>query len=175
MTTCRDVITRAYQMMGVAPIGEDIDATEAETGLSVLQSIFDRIVDKRVFKPVIASGIYDANEGERISGAASVVLPTVIEDDCEDRPPHDRAMIQYDIGAGMLTFAWDRTAWTALDGLSLNSSVPFARNSEGLSALVALELSETYPGAAVGPFTVRKAQQWQGMWTYEAPIDPEYF
>lgn len=178
MATCRDIITRAYQMSGIYGVGEAPDAASMTAGLGVLQSIYDRIVDNRSWTPVVGSGTVVAEEGQRITGASAVTLPTSLVDDVtgEDRPPHDIAMVQYDTGAGFVTYASDRGEWVALDGLTESDEAPFSgRNKEGLSALVAVEMAETYPGAAVGPVTIGKARRWQSMWSRQQPIDTEYY
>lgn len=173
MATCRDVISRAFAMAGIVPLGDSIDATEVDSGMTVLQSIYDRIADARDYTPVYETGVYTAKEGERITGATSVTLPSLIDD---DRKPIDMTFVQYDIGSGFVTYASDRGAWIALDDLNDGDDAPFSsRNSEGLSALVALELSETYPGATVGPMTARKARRFQTIFTREDAQEVEYF
>lgn len=177
MATCRDIIYRAFRMAGIVPNTDDPTADELETGLAVLQGIYDRVADARVYTAKAESGAYEAGENERITGASSVSLPTTITDcDGTNRAPKDMAFVQYDIGAGFVTHASDRGSWVALDGLLAGDAAPFSsRNAEGLSALVALELSETYPGATVGPITLRKAQRFQTIFTREEAQAPEYF
>jgi len=178
MATCRDIIYRAYRMMGVVPNTDDPTADELETGLGVLQGIYDRVADARDYTPVVASGTYDANENERVTGATAVNLPTTVVD-CvtgEDRAPKDTAFVQYDIGAGFVTHVSDRGSWVALDGLEAGDEAPFSkRNSEGLSALVALEMAESHPGAAIGPMTAQKARRFQTIFSRSDTIDPEYY
>lgn len=175
MTTCRSIIARAYSLAGIRRIGAEPTAPELEAGMNVLQSVYDRIAEARDYKAVRESGTYTAGENERITGATTVTLPTTIENE-GDRAPKDLAFVQYDVGAGFVTYASDKGAWIALDGLTTADEAPFSsRNSEGLSALVALEIAETYPGATVGPFTVRKALRWEGIFSRDETLDPEYF
>lgn len=178
MATCRDAITRAYAMAGIVPLGEAVEAEELTAGLTVLQSIYDRIADSRDWTPVVESGTYTAKEGERITGATSVTLPTSITDEVtgEDRAPKDMAFVQYDTGSGFVTYASDRGDWVALDSLTANSTAPFStRNAEGLSALLATELADTYQGANVGASTISKGRRWQSMFSRQSTIEPEYY
>lgn len=177
MATCRDIINRAYRMAGIVPLTDDPTSDEMDAGLIVLNSIYDRIIDSRDFVDVYETGTVDAEEGQRITGATAVNLPaTVVGWDGQKRSPKDMAFVQYDIGSGMQAYVSDYGTWTQLTNLTANSDAPFAdRNQEGLSALVALELSETYPGATVGPMSVRKAQRWQSMWSRQDTIEPEYY
>lgn len=177
MATCRDVIYRAYRMAGIVPLTDDPSAEELEQGLAVLQNIYDRIADSRAYSEVYETGTVEAEEGQRIQGATSVTLPVTVTDwTGRQRKPRDLAFVQYDTGSGMQTYVSDRGTWVQLTTLAAGSDAPFAgRGQEGLSALVALELSETYPGATVGPVTAQKARRWQSIWTRQDTIEPEYY
>lgn len=176
MSTCRDIIRRAYSIAGIRRLGSDPTSAELDAGLTVLQSIYDRIAESRDYRAVLESGTYEAGENERITGATTVNLPSVIESCDGDRAPKDMAFVQYDIGSGFVTYASDKGTWVALDDLAAGEEAPFSkRNSEGLSALVALEIAETYPGATVGAFTVGKARRWESMFARDETLEPEYF
>lgn len=176
MATCRDIVTSAYRMAGVIGLASEPNAEELAFGLSALQSIFDRVADGRDYMPVLTSGTYEAGENERIRGASAVTLPTTITDDGAERAPKDLAFVQYDLGAGYVTYACDRGAWVRLDALAYGDPAPFAsRNRDGLSALLALELSETYPGATIGPMRVQQARRFQSIFGRDNTLDPEYF
>lgn len=176
MATCRAIVTRAYQMAGIVPFGVDPDSTELAAGLGVLQGIYDRVSDGRDYVAIVETGTYEAAENERITGADYVTLPTTITYDGTDRAPKDMAFVQYDIGDGFVTYASDRGTWVRLDSLASSDEAPFSkRNAEGLSALIAMEMAETYPGAAIGPLTMRKAQRFQTIFTREEAQETEYF
>lgn len=178
MATVRSIVIRAYRMAGIVPLSDEPEASELNAGVDVLQSIYDRVAANRDLTPVLKSGTYEAKEDERITGATTVTLPTSVVDSVtgETRAPLDMAYVQYDTGSGFVTYASDRGSWVRTDALTASSEAPFSdRNSEGLSALVALEFAETYPGATVGPMTVRKARIFQSLFTREPTIEPEYY
>lgn len=177
MTTARDIIYRAFRMAGIVPNTDDPTADELETGLMVLNGIYERITDSRDFVEVYETGAVEAEEGQRIQGSTSVTLPATVKDwRGQERKPRDLAFVQYDVGAGLLSFVSDRGAWTQLTTYAAADTPLCAdRGAEGLSALVAVELSESYPGATVGPITAQKARRWQTMWSRQESIEPEYY
>lgn len=166
MPTCRDVIKRALQQARIVALGRDPSAKEVEAGMLALQGLYDGWFASGMFGTLVdvdASGTYEANEGERIAGASSVVKPSQIEDACSDtgyRPPYELAAI-VDVTAAA-RWLWIDGAWVNCAGLTLGDSAPLAsRDSEGLSALLATYLAEGY-GTEVGPMTARRGLVFQG-------------
>ena len=166
MATCRDIITRALQQARIIALGRTPSDKEANAGLLALQGIYDGWFVSRMFgelKDVEATGTYEANEGERITGASTVTKPTRIADECSDtdyRPPYElSAIVDVTNGANWL---WSNGTWVNCSGLALGDNAPLAeRDSEGLSSLLAIYLAEGF-GQAVGPMTARRGMLFNG-------------
>lgn len=147
-STVRDIVKRAFQMAKVVAVGDDPTAEESQAGLDVLQSYYLRIADTALRPvPVYVTDDYTADESERVYGDGVILsLPDVIEH-CGTRLPNDLACIQLNDGTGWDTHISDRGTWVQVDNLTLNSDAPFAsRNPEGLAALLACELVDTFAG-----------------------------
>lgn len=171
MTTCRDIIKRAYQMVGIVALGEEPTAEEAEYGLEVLQTMYDGWVERGMFgrlKDVYKTANYTAQEGERvITPAATITLPTTI-DDGEVRAPRNLSCIVKIVAGVQTSHVYHRGQWVTLGGLALASDAPFAeRGAIGLAACVAQMMGDTFAGAAVGDATVRMANQFKGGLSYK--------
>lgn len=178
MATCRDIITRAYRMIGVVGLSRQPTGAEFEAGLGVLQSIYDRIAQERSYTAIKTTGDVEAGENQRIITTGTVTLPAEVVDEVDGQPraPIDLAFVQYDAGLGWMTFVSDRGQWVSLDNLEDGDEAPLSsRNQEGLSSLVAMELYETYPGAALGQMTMQKARRFQGQFSRDTAQEPEYF
>lgn len=85
--------------------------------------------------------------------------------DCNARPPRDAAVVQImDTNGGEVeTWLYDGTQrqWVRIDRLQLDEEAPrSADDPEGLSAMLALELADTF-GAEIGAATARQAQRYQ--------------
>lgn len=166
MVTCRDIIKRALQQARIVPLGRDPSAKEAEAGLSALQGIYDGWFASGMFgrlKDVDATGAYVAEEGERITGAATVTKPTQVDDESSPtgkRPPYElSAIVNVTAGANWL---WTDGAWVNCSGLTLDGIAPLAsRDKEGLSSLLAAYLAEGF-GQSVGPKTEARGIRFQG-------------
>lgn len=184
MATCRDIVTRALQQAGIVPLGRDPAAKEADAAMLALQGIYDGWFAGGMFgtlKDVDASGAYAANPKERVTGAATVTKPTQIEDGTSEtgyRPPYElSAIVDVTNGANWL---WLDGAWVNCTGLTLDDEAPLSsRDREGLSAFLAIYLSEGY-GGAVGPRTEARGVRFQGSISHKfgssqaAPVG-EYF
>lgn len=165
MTTCRDIITRALQQARIVALNRDPTASEAAAGMLSLQGIYDGWFASGMFgtlTDIDATGAYEANEGERITGASSVTKPTQIDaiSDTGFRPPYELSAI-VDVTNGN-RWLWIDGAWVDCAGLTLDDTAPLAtRDREGLSALLATYLAEGY-GSEVGPMTARRGLTFQG-------------
>lgn len=177
MATCSDIIARALRMARVVAIGETPTASEEDEGMTVLSSFYNRLAETALTTSVelYEEDDYEAEEGDRVYCLGAVTLPTTIDDGGERRP-HDLAAIQYnESGAGWQTWISDRGDWVRTDDLSESDAAPLsARNVEGLSALVAIELAETF-GKQVGPDTIAKARRFQSQMQPKNLDDVEYF
>lgn len=158
MTTCRDIVTRAYRMAGIIGLSESPETSEAEEGLVALQSMFDTWVAGGMFgrlTDVYKTAAYTAREGERVhtSGSPTITIPSTYAQDGEegtDRTPYDLSLIEVQDGATRNVWVYDRSAWVDLKGLTLSSTCPFAERGEsGLAACLAITLADTF-GAPIG-------------------------
>lgn len=183
MATCRDIITRALQQARIVPLGRAPATKEAEAGMVALQGIYDGWFASGMFgtlKDIDASGDYEANEGERITGATTVTKPTQIDADTDTgyRPPYELSAI-VDVTNGN-NWLWAGGAWVDCVGLSLTDEAPLSnRDREGLSAHLATYLAEGF-GQSVGAMTARRGQMFVGMLAYkfgstQAARSAEYF
>jgi hypothetical protein len=169
MATVRDIVKRAFQMAKVVAVGDDPTADESQAGLDVLQSYYLRLADTALRPvPVYVTDDYTADEGERVYGEGlTLSLPDVIADS-GDRLPNDLACVQLNDGTGWATHISDRGTWVQVDNLTLNSVAPFAgRNAEGLAALLATELVDTF-GGEITPAIDAKARRFR---TQMQPVD----
>jgi hypothetical protein len=184
MATCRDIVTRALQQAGIVALGREPSAKEAEAGMLALQGLYDGWFASGMFgtlKDIDASGTYEANEGERVTGASSVTKPTRIADACSAsryRPPYELSAI-VDVTAGA-NWLWIDGAWVNCSGLALGDAAPLStRDSEGLSSLLASYFAEGF-GGSIGPMTARRAAQFQGNVSHkfgstQAPVEGDFF
>lgn len=114
-------------------------------------------------KDIDTTGAYTANEGERVTGAASVTKPTQVDAGCSasgKRPPYELSAI-VDVTAGA-NWLWIGGAWVNCAGLTLDDAAPLStRDQEGLSSLLASYLAEGF-GESVGPKTEARGIRFQG-------------
>lgn len=155
MTTCRDIITRAYQLAKIIPLGVDPKAKESDLGLEVLQSMFDNWVHDGMFgglSDVLATQDHTVGEGERVrySSDYAVTIPTAYAQDGaegDERAPYDLSLIEtYNTTTATRSVKlWDRNVWVELTGLTLNDAAPLAeRGKIGLASCLAVRLAETF-------------------------------
>lgn len=164
MPTCRDVVTLALKMARAISPGEEPEASEAEDGMIVLQSLYDGWVSGGMFgrlEDVYLGTDEAAQEGKRYLLAAGVTLspPAVpFDDGSEERPARDLALYEaVEEGGARTVHLYDRTGWVAMTGLTLNSEAPLAsRGLAGLAACVAQSYAEMF-GTSIGPETTRLA------------------
>lgn len=151
MTTCRDVVTLALQMARVVAIGRDPKAAEAEHGMTVLQSTYDRLFATGAFgsfAPVYVEDDYEAEIGEKVTAVTgvAVTLPDTVEDDdgVVNAPADMNAIIVVQDGVTTNSLWWGG-AWMTCSNLTLDDDAPLASlDLTGLAALVAKDIAETY-------------------------------
>lgn len=147
--TVRDIITRAFQMARIVPLGVEPKGKETQYGLEALQSLYDEWVGGGMFgrlKDYQAETDYEAEEGQRIrhESAVTVTLPTSFDDVDGLRQPYDLSVIEaYNSTTGTrAVWLWDRNDWVNLLALALEDEAPLAhRGSLGLSACLASTLT----------------------------------
>lgn len=177
--TCNDIIGRALRMARIVALGDEPQLHEAREGLIVLQSFYSRLAETALApcEDRYETEDYEALENERIFCDGTVALPEIIDDGISRRP-YDLAAIAYnDQTTATLWQTWisDRGDWIRIDDLELTDSAPFAtRNQEGLSALVAVELAETF-GSQPTPGTAQKARRFQSLMQPKDLTDNEYY
>jgi hypothetical protein len=193
MTTCLDIITKAYAKARVRARGDDLDAEEASAGLVSLESLFAEMAAEGVFgrlTDVIVSADYTAGEQERIfntdpdgdAAVFTITLPKEITDADEDagvRPPRDLTLVQV-VGSGATTRVYSRGSWVALDSLTLAGTCPLAeRGADGLACLLAAYIAEEN-GKPVGSITAMRGMAFRSRLTHRAdstrqPLAIDYF
>ena len=168
MTTCRAIIKRALQKLAIIAPGDDPEASEAETGLAVLQGMFDGWASSGMFGRVDAflNGALSSDIVEWIlpEPSAPVELPIRIRDSNGDvLPPRDLSFVEYvDEATGeRRNYLFDarRGAWLRIDNLTFDTDCPLARrNVEGLAAVLAVNMADDF-GVDVRPLTLRQSGQ----------------
>jgi hypothetical protein len=179
MATCSDVIARALRLARVVAIGDNPTASEEEEGMTVLQSIYNRLADTALATSIelYEDDDYEAEEGDRVYSLGTVALPVTVIDNSVERRPLDLAAIQYNEndGDGWQTWISDRGDWVRIDDLSDTDAAPLSsRNLEGLCCLVATELAETF-GKEIGPSTMAKARRYQAQLQPRNTEENEFF
>lgn len=175
MQTCRDVIKRAYLMLGAVDLESEPSGPEGALGLSVLQSLVDTLPGSTWWREVEASADYTAGENERVRAAtqAAIVIsvPVAVSSgetllwrcggitlSCcggADRAPADGARVHvcdaYSDSASSFRYRADLGQWLQSDALTLASPIPLGRDlHEGLAALLAVRLQPVL-GVALPP------------------------
>jgi hypothetical protein len=128
-----------------------------DDGLSVLQGYYDGLFSNGAFsalRQVYKAENYVAGLNERIiADGATITIPDLID----GMPPADLDVIVVITDAAQKNYVFSQGRWETADNLELDSVPPLAaRNKEGLSCALAVEISETY-GGGVGPRTSEKA------------------
>jgi hypothetical protein len=171
MTTCRDVITLGLQLGRVVGLGREPRAIESETGLTVLQSMYDAMFANGQFArltDVYATADYTAKENERIvADNATITIPDTIDLNGEVRTPRDLSVIIVVTDVDELNYVFSSGRWELASNLTLDSTAPLAlRDNAGLSALFAMYYTEAF-GSSLAPMWIRKALQFQGSLSYK--------
>lgn len=151
MTTVRDMIKRAMRQLQVLAAGREPKASEADDGLTSLQGLYDHLAATEAFGPltnVLTSGVYEAAENERVTGATSVTLPTTVTDTITglERSPKDRSVVVV-AGATPETHLYDAdlAGWVSIRALELSDEAPLSgRYSEGIAAQLAMLIAGEY-------------------------------
>jgi hypothetical protein len=162
MTTCRDVIQRAFRKIKIYSPGETVSADDAADGLEELQSLYESWGSNGMFGRLsdrIETADYEAEPFQRITiSGGTVTLPTsLVEDDT--LPPYALSFIEViDTDAETVTrYLYENGAWVEIGALSLDDEAPLAnRGPAGLAACLAINLAEEY-GGEIGPMTARQA------------------
>lgn len=167
MTTCLDVLTRAYRAMGVVSQGGVPSGADAEDGLEQLQDI----INLQVLRPtqpwtdvhLISAAAYTAGDGERINTggyAATITLPTTYVDECgvlRQMPDLSRVQIIGGEQEGVYIYAASKGAWAQVDALALSDDCPFGQEDvRGLASMVAVAMVDEY-GTEVSEITTGRA------------------
>lgn len=186
MPTVRDIITRAFQMARIVPLGVEPKAKETQFGLEALQSLYDEWVSGGMFGRLtdyLADTDYEAEEGQRIrhTSAVTVTLPTSFDDVDGERQPYDLSVIEtYDsTTSARAAWLWDRNSWVNLLALGLEDEAPLAhRGMLGLSACLASSLTPF--GGEIDPRQERMANAFRSSLSLkagasQAPRETEYY
>lgn len=171
MTTCRDIVTGALQLIGAYGGNETPTAADMATGMLQVQSLYDGWVNSGMFgrlNDVYTPSNYTAKEQDRVNVAAGAVctLPdTVLSSTGTLRKPRDLTLIEiFDTDTdGLATWLYDRNAWVKLNGLTLDSAAPLAgRGVRGLQACVGVNLTGDF-NMPLTPSLTRLASQFRTM------------
>lgn len=159
MATVRDIVTRSLRMAKVIGQGEMADGDELESGVSILQSMYDQWLIGGMFGRLndrYEDGNYTAGAGQRIFVKdGTVTLPDYSDTQCRWR---DLAAIEAFDEQGRKVWLWDRDSWVRLDGLDANSVAPLSlRGENGLAACHAILFADEF-GGEVGNSIVMQAR-----------------
>lgn len=162
MTTCRDIITQALYRVKVTAVGDEPEAEIAESGLFMLQDVYDSYFASGHFgelNDVYAGADYTALENDRVvSNGFTITRPTTFEEDGVLRTIKDLTPLQVDSAR----FIWEG-AWTPLDGLTLSSAAPLAdKGAGGLSCFLAMRWAGTFGGELTADI-VRRGRQFNSI------------
>lgn len=178
MATCSATIARAFRMAKIVAVGDEASSTELDEGMAVLNSFYQRLADTALGAktPIYKTAAYEPLEGERVVCTAAVTLPLLYQDSDGVRLPRDLAAIAYNAaGAGWRFYVSDRGTWVRIDGLVSTNAAPFSdRNEDGLAALVASELVDTF-GGELTQSIMMKARRFQSQMQPVDLYDVEYF
>lgn len=171
MPTVRDAIAFALRQAKILPPGDAPTDDEASDGLTVVLGMYEAWVAGGMFgrlDDIETATAYEAKPGERVrvTGGATVTLPTGIAECGTTRPVYDLSLVEIvdaDNGARAVhVYDAQSGGWVRLDGLTLSSDAPLAtRGRDGLSACVALAWAEAF-GAEIPPSVVDRARRFTG-------------
>lgn len=152
MATCSEIITFALRQASILGAGDQPEASEAEDGLTVLQSLYDQWATDGMFgrlTDVYTTTAYEAKEGERVThDGQTITFPTTV-DDGETRAPRALSCIETistDDGTRSVKI-WENGDWVELLGLESTATAPLStRGAAGLSACLAVAYVEQFGG-----------------------------
>jgi len=178
VTTCRDIITRAYRMAGgLRDQRRGLDATDASTALADLQMIVLSLPGMTHWKDVDTAADYTAGENERVrvtSGNETVItIPGSVSSArsllyccnqvslvCEgyaDRAPTDgaRVCVTDEISDTAATYFYrsDIAQWSRADALTLDTECPLSADMDMYLAARLAGLLCTADAQPVPPIT----------------------
>jgi len=186
MATCRHIVNNALRKLGRLGGGREPRVADQTDALAALQGLYSSWVASGAFgrlQDVIPLADCVAEENQRILRDARVITVTLPEYvpmfaqplpydqermnyeavDGSNRPPCDGAVVQLkDTNGGQVeTWIYDgsQREWTLIDSLQLDNQAPrSADDPEGLSAVLAIEIADTF-GAEIGQSTLRQSQR----------------
>lgn len=172
MATCRDIVTLGLKQARVIGVNATPTASEADVGMTVLQSLYRSWFDSGEFgflNDVYKAENYTAEEQDRITAetGVTVTLPTTLSDSSDTygdgtgqrRAPYELAGVAVVQDGAELSYIWDGSAWVELNSLTLNSTAPLAKYGEaGLAAYFGMHYAEAF-GAQIGPGTKKLADR----------------
>lgn len=185
MTTCNDLLRRAFRAIGVIAAGKSPTGANAETGLEYLQSLIldlPGLLKNAVWCDVAVAAAYTAREGDRctVTGSGAVTLPITTTCDGRARPPRDLARVQI-IGstpnAGLWVYSATKAAWANVNGLQISSESPFgAEDDEGLAFMLAVNMAAEYGaegelGQRTASIAQRAAHSFRSRFKRAGPVD----
>lgn len=153
MATCRDIVTKALRQSGVIGLNEAPTASEADHGLSILQSYYDALFKAGPLHPSFRKFTevdYTAGESEHITANETgmvVTIPDTITDieTNEERAPKELASVVVATGGDETNFVYSRGAWQAASNLTLGGDAPLSgRDMMGLASDVAMYFAEVF-------------------------------
>ncbi len=187
MPTCRDIITRALRKARIYAAGETPSDEDMTDGLDELLNLYEQWGSNGMFgrlADVYTNSDYDAAPNERVTvtDSAVVTIPTEVEDDGSDYPPHDLAFVEVvdTVAETVARYIYEGGAWVSVSALGLDDLAPLAnRGRGGLSACLALALAEEF-GAEVGSGVQRQAASFKTGLSLKAGSDaqrtaPDYY
>lgn len=166
MVTCRDIVARAMKMAGILGQGEMPEAEELDSGMTVLQSMYDQWLAGGMFGRLLDAyqdGDYEAKANQRVYVNEGIgTLPDFTElndtDECRWR---DLAAVEIYDTNGRRAYVWDRDAWVRIDNLLPGDDAPLAmRGANGLAACLAVYYAEEY-GAQIGAGAALQARNFK--------------
>jgi len=155
VTTCRDIITRAYRMAGgLRDQRRGLDATDASTALADLQMLVLSLPGMTHWAEVETAVDYTAGENERVRLTANTPVTITLPDTftssrtilfccnqfeiaCDgypDRAPKDGARVHvsdvYSDASATYFYRLDIAQWTRADALTLASEIPLSADMD---------------------------------------------
>lgn len=162
MTTCRDIIARAFRKLKVYAPGEEPSADDLADGLDELQGLYEAWGSGGLFgrlNDTLQSAGYEASPFDRVQiSGGTVTLPTSLSED-DEAPPYALSFIEViDTDAPSVTrYLFENGEWLDVSELAATDEAPLSsRGRAGLVACLAVNLAEEY-GAEIGPALLRQA------------------
>lgn len=186
MATCRHVVNTALRKIGRLGAGREPREADRAEVFAALVGLYRGLVDCGAFgRPHSVWATHDVTvtEGVRIvrENGAAVTLPEYLSRfvvplpygalwpaavqgaNIDSRTPAHTSIVQIvDRDSGEdTTYMYDgtRQTWVSLDGLQLDHEAPLSRDAEGLGAMLAVEIADTF-SAEVGAASISQSARW---------------